>query len=126
MKNPYFSFSKSPQSKSYAQDEQYYAFIEQIIQQQFLWGIATAHWSLCFDAGGQKAFPIWASEINAKLCCYEEWQDSKPQKIALQALMQEIIPYLIQHQYSLAINRTPSGEALFVDPKRLQEEIILG
>lgn len=125
MANPYQRKASSAISLSTDFESAYEHFIKKVIQQQNICGIATDQWVLCATASGQKAMPIWSEMYVAQASCFGDWQDAQPQLVELSVFMQKIIPYLIERNMLLAINRNLNGEALFVHPERLQAEIVL-
>ncbi|MCJ8146268.1 DUF2750 domain-containing protein [Acinetobacter sp. A3.8] len=122
MRNPYTRRGTSSESPNLDQDQQYQDFLNAIQQGEVVWSIAKNYWTLHQNDQGKKAMLIWNNKADAQRNCLLFWQDSEPKRITRDMLFDEILPYLEQQHYLVAINRNAKAECIFVAPERIRQD----
>ncbi|MFB2538718.1 MULTISPECIES: DUF2750 domain-containing protein [unclassified Acinetobacter] len=129
MSNPYQRRRSSKSQAALPTQEEFYQqsyidFLHQIVAINHVWGLASDHWALCSTSHGDKAMPIWSKQSSALMNCAKDWKDYEPHLISLRMLLEEILPQLVENNILVAMERTTTGEAIYVDPKMILEHII--
>ncbi len=122
MRNPYIRRSVSSERLSLDHDQQYQHFLNALQRDEVLWGIAKNYWTLCQNDHGKKAMLVWNSKADAQRNCLLYWQDCEPKRITRDTFFDEILPYLEQQHYLVAINRNAKAECIFVEPDRIRQD----
>jgi hypothetical protein len=79
---------------------------------QKAWGLFDNGWALAATDEGTSVFLFWPAEEYAKLCAKEEWASYKPREIALEDLMNTLLPKLKKDGVLPGIFFTPTGKGV--------------
>ncbi|HEX4964427.1 MAG TPA: DUF2750 domain-containing protein [Thermoanaerobaculia bacterium] len=92
-------------------------------------------WGLQDDRGWvvskeMDAFPLWPHPELARACARGNWEGAEPAPIALEDLLEDLLPLLAEDALRVALFPTPEDPGLLLAPgelrQRLQEELELG
>ena len=105
--------------------ERYGYFIKKVADFEEAWGLQSEDgWVLVgFDGEGGDAFCIWPHADYAQACAIDGWSDCTPELIPLQELLEELLPALLHDSMRVAVFPTPTGQAVVVDPRDLQDHL---
>lgn len=99
--------------------ERYEHFVKTVADWELAWGLYSEGWALAADDDGRPAFPLWPAEEFARACAGGEWEDYSPEEIALEDLVNELLPKLERDSVLVAVFPTPSDRGVVVVPQAL-------
>jgi hypothetical protein len=107
--------------------ERYSYLVHRIAGTEQAWGLRSEEgWVLINDDNGN-AFCLWPHPAFAQACIQEGWDGCFPEPIALQELVEELLPALEEDAIRLAAFPAPSGQVAVVDARdfrhHLEEEL---
>ncbi|OTG65576.1 DUF2750 domain-containing protein [Acinetobacter silvestris] len=119
MRNPYQRKTASnAQNGTTSAKDQYIQFIQTIVSQTKLYALYDEGWALCSTPSGQQTLAIWQSKGLAQLLIKDQWEHYQVQDVALEAFIEEILPYIRKHKTHLSINLTPEGQNILVSGEK--------
>ncbi len=95
-------------------------FAKVVADREEAWGLYHDGWASSATDNGGTAFPLWPAPDYAQLCAAQEWSTYSPRGIALDDLMEALIPMLREQSASVAVFQTPEGRGVTVTPDELQ------
>jgi hypothetical protein len=103
--------------------ERYRYFLRKIADFEVAWGLYDAGWATASNDDGNMAIPFWPEADFAAACAIEEWASFAPKEISVQDLLEKWLPGMGQNGDLVAVFPTPESKGVFVEPKRLAEDI---
>jgi hypothetical protein len=91
-------------------------FAQVVADREEAWGLYDGGWASSATDDGGTAFPLWPAPGYAQLCAAQEWSTYSPRAIALDDLMEALIPMLRAQSASVAVFQTPEGRGVTVAP----------
>lgn len=119
MKNPHYRKSISKTESTSNIEDSYQVFLDTIITQSYLIGLYSEEWALCITKTEQKGFVVWNRKKLASALRKGEWLNYKIQKISLKLFIEDIIPYLKEQKYIIALNLSVDGRNIEITPEKL-------
>jgi hypothetical protein len=103
--------------------ERYGYFVQLAVDGEEAWGLKNADgWVLAGDEE-RDAFPIWPHKDFAAACALEDWEGAVPEPIALEELVQDLIPILEEDGIAVAVFPGLDGESAIVTPEDLRRDL---
>lgn len=96
-------------------------FAKVVADQEEVWGLYDDGWASSATDEGTTAFPLWPARDYAQLCGVEEWGTYAPRPIALDDLMDELLPMLREQGAAVAVFQTPQGRGVTMTPDEVHE-----
>lgn len=119
MRNPYQrKLALTTQKTTTSVKDQYILFIQNIVAQTKLYALYQEGWALCSTPSGQQTLAIWQTKGLAQLLVKGHWENYQVQEVSLVAFVEQMLPYLCQHQTRLSINLTPEGQNILVSGEK--------
>ena len=121
MRNPYQRKSSNSSSIAHtivSPKEQYKQFMDAIISQTKLYSLYSDGWALCATPSGQKTLAVWQTRGMAQLLIRDKWEKYHVEEIELIPFIDEVIPYIRQHNTHLSLNLTPEGQNVLVSGRQ--------
>ena len=94
-------------------------FVKVVADREEAWGLYDDGWASSATDDGGMAFPVWPARDYAQLCAAHEWSTYSPRAIALDDLMEALIPMLGEQRAAIAVFQTPLGRGVPVTPNEL-------
>jgi hypothetical protein len=95
-------------------------FAKMVADREEAWGLYDGGWASSATDDGGTALPLWPASDYAQLCAAQEWSAYSPRAIALDNLLEALIPMLREQSASVAVFQTPEGRGVIVTPDELQ------
>ena len=92
--------------------ERYKHFVKRVADAERAWGLWKSGWALMADHEGNAVFPIWPAREYASLCATGDWDGYVPNEIALEHLLDELLPELEAKQTRPGVFPTPNGRGV--------------
>jgi hypothetical protein len=92
--------------------KRYEHFIKVVVDQQRAWALYNEGWALAATDSGERVFPLWPAEEYAQLCANQGWQEYIPESIALEDLLEELLPQLATDSVLPGIFSTPRDKGV--------------
>ena len=119
MRNPYQrKIASNTQKAKTSVKDQYMLFIQRIVAQTKLYALYQEGWALCSTPSGQQTLAIWQTKGLAQLLVKDHWENYQVQEVGLGTFVEQMIPYIRQHQTFLSINLTPDGQNILVSGEK--------
>ncbi|EZQ02376.1 MULTISPECIES: DUF2750 domain-containing protein [unclassified Acinetobacter] len=120
MRNPY---QRKPSSTSIASTvvspkEQYQQFMETIVAQAKVYSLYNDGWALCSTPSGQRTLAVWQSKGMAQLLVRDKWEKYHVEEIQLIPFIEQVVPYIRQHNTHLSLNLMPEGQNVLVSGRQ--------
>jgi hypothetical protein len=94
-------------------------FAKVVSDREEAWGLYDDGWASSATEEGATAFPLWPARDYAQLCAALEWSAYSPRAIALDDLMEALLPMLREQSAGVAVFQTPEGRGVTVTPDEL-------
>lgn len=95
-------------------------FIKVVVDGEQAWGLWEDGWALLEDDSGARVFPLWPAKEYAELCRSRDWTNHKAAPIALDDLLNELLPRLREQGVLPGVFPTPSGRGVTPTPDILE------
>lgn len=84
-------------------------FVKVVADRQKAWGLYQDGWAMAGAADGVRVLPLWPYAEYAAACAQAEWAGFEPKAIALDELMEVVLPELKAEGSLPGILPTPAG-----------------
>jgi len=101
-------------------------FLQRAREAGEVWGLYLEGWALAVDEEGRDVLPLWATPETARLCATRMWAGYEPQRIALEELVDELLPQLAQEGIGVGVFFTPGGQGWPVAAAELRTQLVGG
>lgn len=98
-------------------------FIEVVVDCEQAWGLWADGWALLEDDSGVRVFPLWPARKYAELCRGPDWANHKAVPIALDDLLNALLPKLREQGVLAGVFPTPSGRGVTPSLDILETEL---
>lgn len=98
-------------------------FIKQVVAEGEAWGLFEEGWALGSDGKDNPTFPLWPSKELAKACAFGPWADFEPAEIAVEDLVEELLPMLRKDGVTPSVLRSPDGKSVLADVGQMLEDL---
>jgi hypothetical protein len=111
--------------------DRYGLFLQLTVDWEEAWGLHSSQgWVLSSGEDGRDVLPLWPHPGFAEACAHGAWEGTTPSSIALEELLDDLLPLLAQDGIRVAVFPTPQGEGVLVTSEELgrdlQAELALG
>jgi len=89
--------------------QRYAYFIERVAATGVVWSLYRQGWALAKKEDGTLVFPLWPDREFAQVCADYEWTGYAPHAFALDELMDELLPQLVQDGIATGVFYTPGA-----------------
>jgi len=89
-------------------------FVKRVVDAEEAWGLWRDGWALSQDDDGTMGFPLWPAPEYADACRNGEWTEYLPRSIALDELLNELLPGFVERQVVPAVFPDPMGRSILV------------
>lgn len=104
--------------------QRYERFVKQVADWEEAWGLFKNGWALAArDANEIRVFPLWPSKEYAKACAKGSWEGFEPKSIALDDLLNVLLPKLRRDDTLVGVFYTPEGKGVTCQPADLAEDL---
>lgn len=104
-------------------DQRYDYFLRKVIEQQQLWGLASAEGWLILPQEGEEQLPVWPHSELAAQWAVGEFADCKPKSITLDEWLTKWLPGMDEDGLLVAVCPNMEGDALVLAAEELLEDI---
>ena len=94
-------------------------FVKRIVDEERAWGLWSDGWALMANADGTQVFPLWPASEYAELHRTGDWAGYEVREIALDDLLEELIPKLAERGVLPGVFPTPTGSGVTPTPEEL-------
>jgi hypothetical protein len=94
--------------------------IKRIVDAQVAWGLWNDGWALLGDDAGSELFPLWPAREYAEVFKGEQWAAFEASEIALDDLLNELLPQLLAKSRKPVVFPTPAGKGVVVEVAQLE------
>lgn len=98
-------------------------FLEQAVATGCVWTLRGDDGGVLMSAEGKECIPVWPSEAFAATWAVDDWADSAPFMIDLDAWMQRWLPGMQTDGLSVVVFPDDAEEGLVLRPKELKKAI---
>lgn len=98
-------------------------FVKVVVDWEQAWGLYQEGWALAAAEDGLPVFPLWPAKEYAQLCAVAEWDGHEPSPIALDKLLDELLPMLTRDGVLVGVFFTPSGKGTPVSADELRQAL---
>jgi hypothetical protein len=123
MKNPRISEKQIENVLKLDAQKRYEYALKIIVDWDMVWGLYNDGWALASDDDGQIIFPLWPTYEYAKVCAINEWQKYEPVPIALEDLVQELLPNLKHDNVKISVFYVPNNKGSVIDSEDFLKDI---
>ncbi len=104
--------------------ERFDLFIEQLVENTEAWGLSKGKgWCLGQADSDARAVALWPHPALAQCCAEGTWEGASPKRLALDTLLNELLPSLAEDDLAVVVFPLISGEGLVVTPKDLYQQV---
>ena len=119
MRNPYQRKSATSVAHTIVPPkEQYIQFLETVVAQEKLYGLYNEGWALCATPSGQQTLAVWQNKNLAQLLIRDKWAGYAIEEVSVQEFVENVIPYIRQHNTHLSLNLMPEGQNVLVSGRQ--------
>lgn len=95
-------------------DERFEFFLSAVTDAQEVWGLYDDEgWAVAAtDDSETPVFPLWPARAYAQACATEDWEGFEACAIALDELLDELLPELEADDVALTLFPTPTGQGI--------------
>lgn len=104
-------------------DERLDYCLQQALTTRQIWTLRADNGGVLMSAEGKECVPIWPSEAFAKRWALDDWADSKPFAIGLDAWMGRWLPGMQGDGLSVVVFPDDAEEGLVLSPKELKKAL---
>ena len=101
----------------------YKHFVKRVADEEQAWGLWDDEWAMMTDDAGTPVFPLWPAKEYAAACATGDWQRYRPGGIALDVLLDELLPRLKEDVVVPGIFPTPQGSGVTLTADDLQNAL---
>jgi len=98
-------------------------FIKQVVELGEAWGLFEDGWAMGSDEEGKPTFPLWPAQELAVACAVGPWAEFKPMEIALEDLVEELLPMLKKDNVTPSVLRSPDGQSVLASVDQMLEDL---
>jgi hypothetical protein len=98
-------------------------FIKKIVEDGEAWGLFEEGWAMGSDGKGKATFPLWPGKELAQACATGPWAGFSPREIALEDLVEELLPMLQNDKVTPSVLRSPDGKSVLVNVEQILEDL---
>ena len=95
-------------------------FVKRVADSETAWGVWKDGWALMGTNDGTEVFPLWPAREYAELLCVADWQNYEARAIALDELLDDLIPSLKRRGVLPAVFPTPEGKGVTLPAEELE------
>lgn len=104
-------------------EERFEYFLEQAVATGCVWTLRGDDGGVLMSAEGKECIPVWPNEAFAATWAVDDWADSAPFMIDLDAWMQRWLPGMQTDGLSVVVFPDDAEEGLVLRPKELKKAI---
>ena len=101
----------------------YEHFVKVVADWEEAWGLWDDGWALAGTKDGSPVFPLWPAKEYAQLCATGDWENYQPESIALEVLMNELLPKLRNDGVLPGIFYTQENKGVTPSVEQLLEDL---
>jgi len=98
-------------------------FIKQVVDSEIAWGLWDDGWALMETDNGTSVFPLWPAEEYAELNRLGDWAHYQPKSIALEDLLEQMLPDFAESNILPGIFPTPTGSGVTPTAEELSSHL---
>lgn len=106
------------------------SFLQLAADWEEAWGLKDGNGWIVRGDSGEETFPLWPHPAFATLCARGPWEGAEPERIALDDLLEDLLPLLAEDSIAVEVFPAPEARGLVVAPaelaRELQRELELG
>jgi hypothetical protein len=104
--------------------QRYEHFVKQVADWEEAWGLFQNGWALAArDDNETRVFPLWPSKEYAEACAKGIWEGFEPKSIALDDLLNVLLPKLRRDETLVGVFYTPEGKGVTRQPADLAGDL---
>ena len=104
--------------------ERFDVFIDQLVENAEAWGLFNGKgWCLGQAKDDARAVAIWPHPALAQSCAEGTWEGAIPKRLAMDTLLNELLPSLAKDDLAVVVFPRVSGEGVVVPPKDLYQAV---
>ncbi len=104
--------------------QRYERFVKEVADWEEAWGLFQNGWALASNSTDErKVFPLWPSQEYARACAKDIWERFEPTPIALDDLVNDLLPKLQRDGALVGVFYTPEGKGVTRQPSDLAEDL---
>lgn len=104
--------------------ERYNHFVKRVVDFQATWGLYDDGWAMVARDDRTLALALWPHREYAMLCATDDWSHYIPKKIALDELLDIVLPDLDRKNSVVAVFMTPTGSGIVRQPMDLRNDLM--
>lgn len=71
-------------------------FVKKVLEEQKVWALYSDNWALSGTSEGKMVFPLWPDKAFAELCATGDWSAHKAVALALDEVVENLLPQLAE------------------------------
>jgi len=104
--------------------ERFDLFIDQLVENSEAWGLSKGKgWCLGQAEGDTRAVAMWPHPALAQSCAEGTWEGAIPKRLALDTLLNELLPTLAEDGLTVVVFPQVDGAGVVVSPKDLYQQV---
>lgn len=101
----------------------YEHFVKRVVDAESAWGLWRDGWALMRDERGTEVFPLWPAREYAELCRRDAWAEYEPAAIALDDLLNDLLPKLDEAHILPGVFPIPTGLGVTATVRELDDAL---
>ena len=99
-------------------------FLDQLVENAGAWGLFNGTgWCLGQAENDARAVALWPHPALAQSCAEGTWEGASPKRLALDTLLNELLPSLAKDDLAVVAFPRINGEGVVITPKDLYQQV---